>query len=69
MKIFIVFLPAPPTSWGRWLPLPEPDSPGGFFLIKGGFPFHCRQLLIHRGSYDCPPKCGKCCLFFGQQYG
>lgn len=26
MKIFIVFLPAPPTSRGRWLPLPEPDS-------------------------------------------
>uniref|UniRef100_A0A669EYE7 Synapsin-1 n=1 Tax=Oreochromis niloticus TaxID=8128 RepID=A0A669EYE7_ORENI len=31
--------PLSPTIWGRWLPLTEPGSDGGFFLLKGSFSF------------------------------
>lgn len=37
--LYPVFLPSSPTGHGRWLPLCEPSSAGGFLKFNGSFPF------------------------------
>lgn len=31
----------------KWLPIPEPGAAGGFFLLKGSFPFPLFQRAYY----------------------
>ncbi|MEQ2235599.1 hypothetical protein ILYODFUR_003975 [Ilyodon furcidens] len=35
----------------------EPGSAGGFFLLKGRFPFHCRYMLIQEELMQSLTRC------------